>query len=225
MLNEPGQMAVTRGQEVMPLTTFEPPARRFRQTVMVTSSPATSYARSADGTALAYQVTGDGPFDLVVLLGHAVPIDLMWDDPGLVRVRRRLGAFCRTVWVEPRGLGASDGDAADGMVGPVFDVDLTAIIDAVGSGQVALLGASFWGHLAVHFTAARPDRVSSLVLVNTFAHYVREEGYPIGLPAEVLASFVARVTRDEASREDFGLIAPSRAGDDRFRPGGLAAFD
>jgi class 3 adenylate cyclase len=183
----------------------------------MTSSPATSYARSADGTALAYQVTGDGPFDLAVLLGHAVPTDLMWDDPGLVRIRRRLGAFCRTIWVEPRGLGASDGDAADGMAGPIFEADLTAIIDAVGSGRVALLGASFWGHLAVYFAAARPDRVSSLVLVNTFAHYVREDGYPIGLPAEVLASFVARITRDDALREDVGRVAPSRVNDERFR--------
>jgi class 3 adenylate cyclase len=55
------------------------------------------------------------------------------------------------------------------------------------------------------------------VLVNTFAHYVREEGYPIGLPPEVLASFVARVTGDDAVREDVDHIAPSRVNDDRFR--------
>jgi class 3 adenylate cyclase len=114
-------------------------------------------------------------------------------------------------------MGASDGDPIDGMVGEIFQADLTAVIDAVGSARVVLLGASFWGHLTVHFAAAFPERVNALVLVNTFAHSVREEGYPIGLPPEVLTSFVARVTQDDASREDPTFVAPSRAGDDRFR--------
>ncbi len=86
-------------------------------------------------------VTGAGPLDLVVLLGQPIAIDLMVDDPGLVRVRRRLGAFCRTVWIEPRGLGASEG--SDFMVDELFEADLTAVIDAVGSTKVTVLGASF----------------------------------------------------------------------------------
>jgi hypothetical protein len=62
----------------------------------MSGAPATQYARSADGTRLAYQVTGDGPLDLVFMPGMAVPVDLMWDDPGLIRIRNRLGGFSRT---------------------------------------------------------------------------------------------------------------------------------
>jgi hypothetical protein len=45
----------------------------------------THYARSADGTNLAYQVSGDGPLDMV-FLHVAYPIDLLSEKPGFVRL-------------------------------------------------------------------------------------------------------------------------------------------
>jgi hypothetical protein len=54
----------------------------------VTDAPETHYARSADGTNLAYQVSGDGPLDLVFVHAAGIPIDLLSEDPGFVRVRR-----------------------------------------------------------------------------------------------------------------------------------------
>ena len=77
---------------------------------MSDAPPSTQYARSADGTNLAYQVSGDGPLDLLFMPGTGVPVDLMWDDPGLIRVRRRLGAFGRTVWFE---IGENDPPASE----------------------------------------------------------------------------------------------------------------
>ena len=44
----------------------------------MTDAPETHYTRSADGTNLAYQVTGDGPFDLV-FVGGPPPIELLSD--------------------------------------------------------------------------------------------------------------------------------------------------
>ena len=64
--------------------------------------PETHYTRSADGTSLAYQVTGSGALDLVIGSGNGVPLDLLRDDPGFMRVSKRLGTFSRTIWVEPR---------------------------------------------------------------------------------------------------------------------------
>jgi hypothetical protein len=72
----------------------------------VTDAPETRYTRSADGTNLAYQVSGDGPLELVIFSGVAVPIDLLPEDPGFVRIRRRLDS--RTQWFDPRGFGASE---------------------------------------------------------------------------------------------------------------------
>jgi hypothetical protein len=77
----------------------------------MTAVPETHYTRSADGTNLAYQVSGNGPLDLLFVHGAAIPVDLLSEDPGFLRLRKRLASFSRTVWFEARGMGASEGDA------------------------------------------------------------------------------------------------------------------
>jgi len=74
----------------------------------MTAAPETRYTRSADGINLAYQLTGDGPLDLVFQNGTGIPVDLLSEEPGFVRLRRRLDTFSRTVWFEGRGMGASE---------------------------------------------------------------------------------------------------------------------
>ena len=96
-------------------------------------SPFTGYARSRDGTTIAYQVTGDEALDIVVLPGVALPVDLMWEDPGFTRFRHRLEAFSRVILFEPRGRGASEGVPVVGISGGTFDEDLAAVLDAAGS--------------------------------------------------------------------------------------------
>ena len=76
----------------------------------------TSYVSAPDGVSLAYQVFGAGPLDLVFFPGLALPIDLLWEDPGFVHFARRLGRFSRTVWHEGRGIGASGGHFASSTV-------------------------------------------------------------------------------------------------------------
>src|SRR5262245_20826819 len=46
--------------------------------------PETGYARRRDG-AVAYQVVGDGPLDLVLLISLMSHIEVMWECPPLVR--------------------------------------------------------------------------------------------------------------------------------------------
>jgi hypothetical protein len=79
---------------------------------VVTRSPETRYTRSADGTNIAHQLSGGGPLDLV-FFHVAYPIDLLSEQPGFVRFRKRLDAFSRNVWFDARGNGASEGDFAD----------------------------------------------------------------------------------------------------------------
>ena len=67
---------------------------------------ATRYIRSADGTNLAYQVSGGGPLDLVFLPGNGIPLDPLSEEPGFIRLRKRLDTFSRTLWFESRGMGA-----------------------------------------------------------------------------------------------------------------------
>jgi hypothetical protein len=52
----------------------------------MTYTPETHYARSADGTNLAYQVSGDGPLEVLYHNAGGFPFDLLSEDPGFVRV-------------------------------------------------------------------------------------------------------------------------------------------
>lgn len=183
----------------------------------MTDIPSTRFARSADGTNLAYQVTGEGPLDVVFMAGLNAPIDLMWDDPGLIRIVKRLGGFGRTIWFDARGGGSSEGNPVESSVGALFDADLTAVLDAVGSERAALFASSSGGPSAIHFSATHPERVSALVLFNTYAHYVRDDNYPWGLPADSLDRFVADSKTTWGTGAHLELLAPSRIADDRFR--------
>jgi class 3 adenylate cyclase/pimeloyl-ACP methyl ester carboxylesterase len=180
----------------------------------VTDAPETHYVRSADGTNLAYEVSGDGPLDLVFLYGPG-PIDLLAEDPGFVRVRRRLAGFSRTVWFDHRGMGASEGNLLDNIPGEISDADLAAVLDAVGFQRPALVAPS--GGRAIRFAATHPERVSALVLVNTYAHYVREDDYPWGIPPESLDRFVTAIKEGWGTAAYVEAAAPSRTADERFR--------
>ena len=164
-----------------------------RLSEVVTDDPETHYTRSADGTNLAYQVCGNGLIDLVFVHGIAIPIDLLSEDPGFVRLRKRLSMFSRTVWFDRRGRGASEGDARDFLVEEIFDADLIAVLDAVGFKQVTMVGACLSVSEPTHFLLTYPERVSSFVLVNSFAHYVREDDYPWGAPPDSLDRLVSAV--------------------------------
>jgi class 3 adenylate cyclase len=193
----------------------------------MTTVPETRYTRSADGTNLAYQVSGDGPLDLVFVHSGAIPIDLLAEDPGFVRARRRLESFSRIVWFDARGLGASEGDPRDSLAGAIFDGDLVAVLDTVGCDRPALVAEGTSGGRAIHFSATHPERVSALVLINTYAHYVEENDYPWGIgPARHrvddrfppdLNRFVAALKETWGTLAVVEFIAPSRTTDQRFR--------
>jgi class 3 adenylate cyclase len=184
----------------------------------VSDVPETRFTHSADGTRLAYQVSGEGPLSLVFLRDEAMSLDLMWDDPVFLRLSKRLGAFSRTIWDEPRGAGASEGDWRSGGAGNRRDADLLAVVDAaVGSEPVALLGWGPAGARVIEFSVIHPLRVSALVLVNSYAHYVREDDYPWGLPRASLDRLVAARQEGRDTGAELEVLAPSRVGDDRFR--------
>jgi len=180
------------------------------------TAPETHYTRSADGTNLAYLVSGEGPLDLV-FLHAALPTDLLAEDAGFIRLRKRLGTFSRTVWFESRGVGASEGDPRDCNLRATFDADLTALLDAAGLQRPVLVAEDASGGRTIHFSVTHPERVSTLVLVNSFAHYVREDDYPWGVPAERLDRIVAVIKERWGRAAPLEVLAPSRLGDERFR--------
>ena len=73
------------------------------------------------------------------------------------------------------------------------------------------------GSTTIRYAVAHPERVSALVLINTHAYYVREDGYPWGMPADMLQQFAARVAEMRGTGDTMDAIAPSKSGDERFR--------
>jgi class 3 adenylate cyclase len=119
--------------------------------------------------------------------------------------------------LEARGWGASEGDPRDDFRGEISDADLIAVLDAVGFDQPALVADGALGPWAIHLSVTHPDRVSALVLANSFAHYVREKDYPWGVPPEILDRLVAATKERWGTAAVLEIAAPSRVADERFR--------
>ena len=141
------------------------------------------YARSG-AVNVAYQVTGDGPFDLVLVPGFFSHLEIDWEYPGMARMLDRLGSFARLIRFDKRGTGLSDRTV--GL--PDFETrmdDVRAVMDAAGSAQAALFGYSEGGPMCILFAATYPDRTRALALYGTYAkRRDPDEDYPWAPTAE-----------------------------------------
>ncbi len=182
------------------------------------TQPETLYA-STDAGYVAYQVFGEGPISTLFITSWAQNLDVMWDEPGLARYMGRLGSFSRVVCFDKRGSGVSD-PVPWNMLPALEDWmdDAQVVLDAAGVEQTAVIGDVEGGPMAILFAATYPERVSALVLINTFARWRRDANYPIGMPEETIPKLTA------AYEEHWGvdasileLTAPSTAHDPRFR--------
>ena len=180
--------------------------------------PETSYARVGDDR-IAYQVLGNGPPDLVLTLGGFGHVDLQWEDPATALFLRRLASFSRMVQFDRRGTGASDPlPEAPAPPWEAYAQEVTAVMDAVGSRQAALMATTAEaGPLALFYAATRPERVSALIVANASAKYVASDDYPIGIPPETAEAIIGRVEETWGTAATLASAIPSRAGDERFR--------
>jgi pimeloyl-ACP methyl ester carboxylesterase len=179
-------------------------------------TPPTQYAKSGD-TSIAYQVVGDGPIDLVLVLGFATHIELQWEGAPFARFCERLGGFSRLILFDKRGTGLSD---------PVPEVptleqrvdDVRAVMDAAGSERAALFGVSEGGPMSIMFAATHPERATALVLHGAMARTTEAPDYPWATPAEALRESAAEFIAPNWGSDPTGimeLFAPSFAGDPR----------
>jgi class 3 adenylate cyclase len=140
--------------------------------------PATHYVKS-DGIHIAYQVLGEGPFDLLFVPGFISNVEATWRSPDLSAFFRRLASFCRLILFDKRGTGMSDRGSQ------IFTLeqrmhDVRAILDEVGSKQAALFGASEGGPMSLLYAATYPQRTSALVLYGSYAKRSWAPDYPFG---------------------------------------------
>jgi class 3 adenylate cyclase len=146
--------------------------------------PQTKYARSGD-VGIAYQELGEGDIDIVVAYPYLSHLDLMWENPALVRFLRRLGSFARVITFDRRGVGLSDPVDGTTTLEERMD-DLRAVMDAVGSERAALFGMSEGAMTCMLLAATHPERVQALVLWGAMARSTWAEDYPWAAPKEAL---------------------------------------
>ncbi|SEF12535.1 Adenylate cyclase, class 3 [Rhizobiales bacterium GAS191] len=142
----------------------------------MSSMPETRYAKSGD-TYIAYQVMGEGPFDLVFVPGFISHVEIQMELPAFASFFARLASFCRVIRFDKRGTGLSDRLSAIPTLEERMD-DVRAVMDAAGSARAALLGFSEGGPMCIVFAATYPERTTALILYGSFARGAWAPDYP-----------------------------------------------
>jgi class 3 adenylate cyclase len=180
--------------------------------------PDTRYAKAPEGGYVAYQLFGSGPMNLVFVTNWITNCDAMWEEPSMAAYFDRLARFSRVLCFDKRGSGVSDPVPLGEL--PRLEEwmdDVSTVMDAAHVDRAAIVGDTEGGPMAMMFAASYPDRVSSLVLVNSFARWRRADDYPIGMPPETTEKLVDRYGQHfGVTGEILALTAPTMAHDARF---------
>ena len=126
--------------------------------------PDVKYARSGD-VAIAYQVVGSGPLDLVFVRGTLADLLAAWEQPLFVDHVEGLARSGRVLLFDKRGSGLSDPVRQVPTLETRMD-DIRAVMDAAGSERAVLVGrprrlpdrAPLCGHVSRADERSRPLR-------------------------------------------------------------------
>jgi pimeloyl-ACP methyl ester carboxylesterase len=156
-------------------------------------SPETRYAKSGD-VHIAYQVRGEGPFDLVLVPGFLSHVGFESSIPGFARFLEQLSSFSRLIWFDKRGTGMSDRISGAPSLEKRID-DVRAVMDAVGSRRAAFYGPSEGAAMSILFAATYPERTAALVVRSAYPRRMWAPDYPWGQTEEEYKRGVERDLR------------------------------
>ena len=174
----------------------------------------TKYAKSGD-VHIAYQVLGDGPLDLVFVPGWVSHLDYLWEGPS-AGFLTRLASFSRLILFDKRGTGLSDRVAEMPTIEQRMD-DVRAVMDAAESERAALLGISEGAAMCAVFAATYPERTAALVIYGGYAKRVWDPEYPWAPTPAERQQFYDAIEQEWGGVVDIDTLAPSAAGDEKFR--------
>jgi class 3 adenylate cyclase len=177
--------------------------------------PETRYAKNGD-VHVAYQVSGDGPFDLVLVPGFVSHVEYQWEDPLCARFFDRLASFSRLIRFDKCGTGLSDRVAGVPTLEERMD-DIRAVMDAVDSERAAIFGFSEGGSLSMLFSATYPDRATSLALFGSAVTSRKDDDYPWSQTPEQREAMIAVLEREWGTGWGIRAFAPSRADDPQYQ--------
>ncbi len=172
--------------------------------------PETRYARSGD-VHIAYQTVGGGPIDVVFVQGFISNLEVQWEEPGLTHLFNRLSGFSRLIVFDKRGSGLSDRVSDMPDVETRMD-DVRAVMDAAGSRQAVLIGASEGGPMSILFAATYPERTRAVILYGAYAQFHAWVQSP-----EQVAAFIAAAEESWGTGTSLKSFAPNMLANERFR--------
>jgi class 3 adenylate cyclase/alpha-beta hydrolase superfamily lysophospholipase len=181
--------------------------------------PDVHYARSGD-VAIAYQVLGDGPHDVVWFRGMAGDLLSTWDQPLLARHAAGLADVARVLMLDKRGTGLSDRVREVPTLETRMD-DIRAVMDAAGSERAILWSGHEGSRSAILFAGTYPERTAGLVLLEPSVRGTRTPDYPWAPSAEEWRRRLAEIRAGWGRRDFFERLvrdwAPTVADDEGFR--------
>jgi pimeloyl-ACP methyl ester carboxylesterase/DNA-binding CsgD family transcriptional regulator len=121
---------------------------------------------SPDSTRLAYATSGTGP-PLVRVANWLTHLNLDWESPVWSHWFGELSQGHTLVRYDPRGCGLSD-RSADDLSLDAWVEDLAAVVDALELDRFSLLGFCQGGATAIAYAVSHPERVSRLVLYDSY---------------------------------------------------------
>ena len=210
-------ISITGIEPVTPAAVAPPRTDGGSRVKIIRRPPEIRYAQSADVN-IAYQVVGDGPIDVVFVMGWVSHLEYYWKNLDFARFLSRLAAFSRLILFDKRGTGLSDRVSLREL--PTLEQrmdDVRAVMDAVGSTQAALIGVSEGGPMSALFAATYPEKTVALVMIGTYAKRLRDADYPWGPTQEQREAFLQMLQRDWGGPVGIEERAPSRAEDPDFR--------
>ena len=162
----------------------------------------------SDALNIAYQITGAGDVDLVLVAGFVSHLMLDWTERRHAHFLHRLGAFSRLIRFDKRGTGMSDRPSAlpdlETRMG-----DVLAVMNAARSGRAVLFGYSEGGPLSILYAASYPERIHGLILYSSYARRIWAPDYPWGVRPEERARYAAQLEQDWAWEADMRLMCPN----------------
>lgn len=175
------------------------------------------YARSGDVN-IAWQTLGEGPIDLVFVMGWVSHLDWFWRTPSFAHFLGRLAQFSRVILFDKRGTGLSDRVPDKEL--PTLEQridDVRAVMHAAGSEQAVLCGVSEGGPMCTLFAATYPQKTIALIMIGSYARRLWATDYPWGPTAEQRDAFLDEIIDTWGGPVGIETRAPSKANDPEFR--------
>ena len=165
---------------------------------------------------LAYQVMGEGPPNIVLMVGWVSHLEVLWELPEVRHFLDRLSGMGRVVLFDKRGTGLSDRPAT-ASTNEEMVPDVLAVMDAAGMDTAVIIGWSDAAAIAMVVAATHSDRVQALVLGEVLATATPDEEHPWGPDPAGIEALAGAIELGIWGRAIvLPLLAPSVAEDERI---------